>query len=44
LGTNPDTDWFGKYVLFYLSYNDQEYSPNNHENLTFTLGNFQMVK
>ena len=44
LGTNPDTDWFGKYVLFYLTYNDQEYSPNNHENLTFTLGNLQMVK
>ena len=44
LGSNSDTDWFGKYVLFYLSYNDKEYSPDNHEKLTFTLGDFKMVK
>ena len=44
LGTNPDLDWFGKYVLFYMTYNDKEYSPTNHEQLTFTIGDFRIVK
>ena len=44
LGSNPDTDWFGKYVLFYISYDDKEYTPDNHEQLTFTLSDFKMVK
>ena len=44
LGTNANTDWFGKYVLFYMTYNDKEYSPTNHEQLTFTIGDFRIVK
>ena len=44
LGTNANTDWFGKYVLFYMTYNDKEYSPTNHEKLTFTISNFKIVK
>jgi len=44
LGTNADTDWFGKYVLFFLSFDDSVYNVNNHEQLTFTISNFKMVK
>ena len=44
LGTDPDADWFGKYVLFYVSFNDKAYSPNNHESITFTISNVRMVK
>lgn len=44
LGSNPDTDWYAKYVLFYLNFNDKEYSPTYHENVMFTISNFQLVK
>ena len=44
LGTNPDTDWFGKYVLFYMTYDDKAYSPTYHNQITFTISNFNVVK
>ena len=44
LGTNADADWFGKYVLFFLTFDDSVYNVNNHEQLTFTISNFKMVK
>lgn len=44
LGSNPDTDWWGKYVLFYVQYDDKTYKPENHEKITFTISNFKLVK
>ena len=44
LGSNANTDWFGKYVLFFVSFDDSVYNVNNHEQLTFTISNFKMVK
>lgn len=43
-GSNPNTDWYGKYALFFMNYNDKVYSNTNHESMTFTLSNLQMVK
>ena len=44
LGTDPDTDWFGKYVLFFVSFDASVYNVNNHKKFTFTISNFKMVK
>ena len=38
-----DQDWFAEYVLFYVQYNNKEYSYN-HSKLTFTISALQMVK
>ena len=37
-------DWFAKYVLFYVAYDDKTYSPSNHESLTFTISNIKLAK
>jgi hypothetical protein len=41
-GANPATDW-NTYVLFGFVFNDKQYNINSHENVTFTITNFQMV-
>ena len=41
-GANPATDW-NTYVLFGFVFNDKEYNIKYHENVTFTITNFQMV-
>ena len=38
------SDSWGRYVLFYFIYNDKEYTPDNHEKVTFTISNFKMEK
>ncbi len=43
LGSDPDTDWFAEYVLFYVQYDNEAYEYN-HTMLTFTVSNMQMVK
>ena len=43
LGTDSNTDWYGKYVLFYMVFDSAAYSPENHEKITFTISNFGLV-
>ena len=37
-------DWWASYVLFYFAYDDKVYTPDNHEDITFTISNLRMVK
>ena len=44
LGSNANDDWFGKYVLFFLTFDDKVYNESNHKQITFTISNLKMVK